>query len=154
MMRQEIFQVSKYLKGKSEFKSCDFREIFEMSQPEDLVYMDPPYQGTCNNRDPRYFRGIEFDSFVESLEYLNQKHVPYLISYDGKTGNKTYGNDLPKHLGLHKILIEVGRSTQSTLLGNSDITYEALYLSKSLINKLSKELPDTVSLKPKQLELL
>lgn len=153
-MKQEIQHVSKYLKGKSEFVSCDFHEIFEMAQPEDLIYMDPPYQGTCKNRDPRYFSGIEFDRFVRSLEYLNEKGVPYLISYDGKTGNKTYGNDLPSNLELHKILIEVGRSTQSTLLGNTDITYEALYISNSLINKLSTDIPETVSLKPKQLELI
>ena len=153
-MRQEIHGISKFLKGKSEFTSLDFHEIFEMARPNDLIYMDPPYQGTCKNRDPRYFSGIEFERFVKSLEFLNQKNVLYLISYDGKTGDKTYGNDLPKHLGLHKILIEVGRSTQSTLLGNSDITYEALYISDSLINNLSFDIPETVSLKPKQLELI
>lgn len=153
-MRQDIFQVSECLKGKSVFTSCDFQEIFELSQPGDLIYMDPPYQGTSKNRDPRYFSGMEFDRFVKSLEYLNEKDVPYLISYDGKTGNKTYGDDLPKHLELQKILIEVGRSTQSTLLGNADITYEALYLSSSLIDKIPDEIPEAVSLKPKQLELI
>jgi DNA adenine methylase len=153
-MKQEIQQVSKSLKGRSVFTSCDFHEVFELARHEDLIYMDPPYQGTCKNHDPRYFSGIEFDRFVKSLEYLNNKNVPYLISYDGKTGDRTYGNDLPSDLGLKKILIEVGRSTQSTLLGNSDITYEALYISNSLINKLSTDIPETVSLKPKQLELI
>ncbi len=153
-MWNDIQKVSRFLRGKSYFTSYDFHEVFEFAQSTDLIYMDPPYQGTCNNRDPRYFSGIEFDRFVKSLEHLNQKGVPYLISYDGKTGDKTYGSDLPRHLDLHKILIEVGRSTQSTLLGNADITYEALYISNSLSEKLFVDLPDTVSLKPKQFELI
>ncbi|RLD61551.1 MAG: hypothetical protein DRJ05_02405 [Bacteroidetes bacterium] len=125
-----------------------------MATEEDLIYMDPPYQGTCKNKDPRYLSGVLYEQFVSNLEYLNEKNIAYLISYDGKTGNKSYGKDLPASLGLHKIMIEVGRSTQSTLLGNKDITYEALYLSESLINKFPTELPEIVSLKPKQLELI
>lgn len=153
-MRQEIFRMSECLKGKTEFMSKDYKQIFELATPNDLVYMDPPYQGTSTNRDQRYFSGIGFSEFVDSLGHLNEKGVPFLISYDGKTGNKTYGRDLPKHLRLHKMLIEVGRSTQSTLLGNADITFEALYISESLMEKLPARVPQTVSLKPKQLELI
>ena len=32
--------------------------------------------------------------------------------------------------------IEAGRSSQSTLLGRSDITYESIYLSKGLVAQL------------------
>ncbi len=154
-MKQEIFALSKYLNGKTEFYSTDYSKIFEMANEEDLVYMDPPYQGTCKNRDPRYFSGILFDQFVSNLEILNERNISYIISYDGKTGDKTYGEDLPDHLNLKKIMIEVGRSTQSTLLGQSDITYEALYLSDSLVERIGLDvLPENVSLKPKQLELI
>ena len=69
------------------------------------------------------------------------------------TGDKIHGQDLPQSLNLHKILIEVGRSSQSTLLGKEDITYESLYLSNSLIEKLTNNLPETVSLRSKQLQL-
>src|SRR5690606_41199443 len=110
---------------------------------------------TFKNRDPRYYSRILFDQFVSNLEFLNQRNISYLISYDGKTGEKTYGEDLPNHLNLKKIMIEVGRSTQSTLLGQSDITYEALYLSDSLVQRIGHGvLPENVSLKPRQLELI
>lgn len=154
-MKQEIFALSNFLIDKTEFYSIDYSEIFAMANEEDLIYMDPPYQGTCKSRDQRYYSGILFDQFVSNLELLNQRNISYLISYDGKTGDKTYGEDLPNHLNLKKIMIEVGRSTQSTLLGQSDITFEALYLSDSLVQRIGHDvLPENVSLKPRQLELI
>lgn len=153
-MRLEINSVSKLLKGKTQFYSVDYSEIFDLANSDDLIYMDPPYQGTCKNRDQRYFMGILFEKFVSDLEKLNQRSIPYIISYDGKTGNKTHGQDLPESLGMKKILVEVGRSTTSTLLGKDDVTYEAIYLSDSLIEKLTKDIPETASLKSKQLQLI
>lgn len=154
-MKREIFALSNFLIDKTEFNSLDYSEVFAMANEEDLIYMDPPYQGTCKNRDQRYLSGILFDQFVSNLELLNERNISYLISYDGKTGNKIYGEDLPEHLNLRKIMIEVGRSTQSTLLGQSDITYEALYLSDSLVQRIGlNELPENASLKPRQLELI
>jgi DNA adenine methylase len=153
-MRIEINSVSKLLNGKTQFYSMDYSEIFDFANPDDFIYMDPPYQGTCKNRDQRYFQSILFEKFVTNLEILNQRSIPYIISYDGKTGDKTHGQDLPISLGLQKILVEVGRSTTSTLLGRDDVTYEALYLSNSLVEKLTKDIPETVSLKSKQLQLI
>ncbi|RLD54102.1 MAG: DNA adenine methylase, partial [Bacteroidetes bacterium] len=37
-MAQEIAQVSQYLKGKSEFFSIDYFEVFKMATEEDLIY--------------------------------------------------------------------------------------------------------------------
>jgi DNA adenine methylase len=44
-------------------------------------------------------------------------------------GTKTFGHELPQELGLKKIEIEVGRSSQATLLGRAEMTVECLYLS-------------------------
>ena len=153
-MEKEIYLFSNLLKNKTQFTSKDYTEIFKEATDKDLIYMDPPYQGTSNQRDSRYLAGIGFNEFVENLKLLNIKGVPFLLSYDGKLGNKSYGNDLPVSLNLHKIMIEVGRSTTSTLLGNKAITYEALYLSESLIDKLDENMPAEVFLKTKQLQLL
>lgn len=124
--------VSNLLKGKSEFFALDYREIFEMARAGDLIYMDPPYQGVTNTRDNRYFSGVPFSEFSSALELLNRKNVDYLISYDGECGGKEYGEDLPMELGCHKILLKAGTSSQATLLGRKEITYEALYVSKNL----------------------
>ena len=115
------------------FAALDYREIFEMARPGDLVYMDPPYQGVSNVRDNRYFAGVPFDEFVEAIEILNRKGVDYLISYDGECGGKEYGEELPASLGCKKVLLNAGVSSQSVLLGKKSTTFEALYMSEKLI---------------------
>ncbi|MBD2496103.1 DNA adenine methylase [Nostoc sp. FACHB-280] len=153
-MRKNIEGVSALLKGKCQFTSLDYREVLTTVKSSDFVYLDPPYQGVCGNRDSRYFSGINFDDFVISIEQLNQRGVPFAISYDGKLGNKTFGMPLPQELGLRKVEIEVGRSSQATLLGRAEITIESLYLSPNLLNGQSSELESYISKAARQLTLL
>jgi DNA adenine methylase len=110
--------------------------ILDLATPGDLVYMDPPYQGTGLNGGFNYSGNIEFESFVVSLFELNRNNVPYILSFDGRTGDKTYGNPLPENLNLKKIEINAGRSTQATLLSRNEITYEVIYLSPALVAKV------------------
>ena len=133
-LARNIFRISNYLKNRTEFSSIDYREVLQMTNPGDIVYMDPPYQGVCATRDSRYFSGINFDEFVESLEDLNRRGIDYIISYDGSCGDKQYGNDLPNELGLRKVMLNAGLSSQALLLGKKEVTYEALYLSPNLQN--------------------
>lgn len=136
MMRDDILRVSQLLKGKTECYSQDYQNILDLATDNDLVYMDPPYQGTGVNGGFNYAGNIEFDNFVVSLFDLNNRNVPFILSYDGRTGNKTYGNPLPQNLNLTKIEINAGRSSQATLLSRNEITYEALYLSPALTSKI------------------
>ncbi len=136
MMRDDILRVSQLLKGKTEIFSSDYQNILDLTIAEDLVYMDPPYQGTGMNGGFNYAGNIEFDNFVISLFELNNRNVPFILSYDGRTGDKTYGIALPENLNLTKIEINAGRSTQATLLNRSEITYEAVFLSPALTNKI------------------
>ncbi len=129
-MRKNIEGVSRLLKGKCTFTSWDYRDVLAEVGKNDFIYIDPPYQGVCGNRDSRYYSGIQFDDFVLALEYLNRKEISFAVSYDGKRGNKTFGNELPSTLNLKKIEIEVGRSSQATLLGKEEVTVESLYLSQ------------------------
>lgn len=133
-LARNVYQISKLLKGKSIFTSLDYREITKQARPGDIVYMDPPYQGVCTTRDSRYFSGIEFPAFVECVEDLNRRGIDFIISYDGKCGDKQYGEDLPEELGLRKIMLTAGLSSQSLLLGKKETTVEALYLSRNLCN--------------------
>jgi DNA adenine methylase len=94
--------------------------------------MDPPYQGVCKNRDSRYCPTIDHGEFCAALAALNAKECKFLVSYDGRTGDKTYGQPLPKSLNLVHIEVHAGRSTQATLLGRDHETYESLYLSPVL----------------------
>ena len=144
-LEQNVYAISNLLKGKTSFYALDYHDIFEMVQPGDLVYMDPPYQGVTNVRDNRYFSGVPFDEFAEAIQILNDKQVDYLISYDGSCGGKEYGEDLPDSLRCKKILLNAGFSSQATLLGKKSTTFEALYVSESLI-PLFSTLPKQLSL--------
>jgi len=136
-MKENIFGVSCLLKGKTEISSCDYKNVLANVHEEDVIYMDPPYQGVCGDRDSRYFSGISFDEYVSTLSELNKRNVRYAVSYDGRTGNKTFGKLLPDMLMLTLIELEAGRSSQATLLGREDITVESLYLSPRLANEVS-----------------
>lgn len=154
-MEKEIFQISNLLKGKTIFSSLDFKKVLKRVNPDDLVYMDPPYQGTSKKKDSRNLASLEFNDFVESIESLNKNEISYIISYDGKLGNKSYGDPLPEFLNLKQILIKVGRSTTSTLLGNNEITYESLYLSPGLMSRIEVTPEKSLALRSNgQLQLL
>jgi DNA adenine methylase len=136
-MRRHIFAVSALLNGKTEFSSLDYRDVLFKATQNDLVYMDPPYQGVCGRRDARYFSGISHDDFVSALAALNARNIPYIVSYDGRRGEKIFGEYLPATLQLTRVELEAGRSSQATLLGRDEITYESLYLSYALTEKLT-----------------
>lgn len=131
-MRENIRAVSMLLRGKTIVTDQDYRDVLTNCKNSDIIYMDPPYQGVCGERDSRYFTGISSDSFVSALDQLNRRGVRYLISYDGRLGGQTYGKPLPDSLGLTLVEIEAGRSSQATLLGREDVTFESLYLSRAL----------------------
>ena len=52
--------------------------------------------------------------------------------------NKFIGKTLPKSLELTHVYINAGLSTQATLNGKNEITYESLYASKNLIKRQEK----------------
>jgi len=131
-MEKNILDISSLLKGKLTYCSLDYKEILSIASPGDIIYMDPPYQGVCGEKDSRYFSGIEHEEFIEEIKKLINRNISFLLSYDGKCGNKIYGNEMPIKIGIKRIELNAGRSTQSTLLGKADITYESLYVSNDL----------------------
>ncbi len=135
-MRRDIFGASNLFKAKVILTHRDYKQVFDHVSNTDLVYMDPPYQG-LSGRHSRYSNKVDFDDFVSALRTLVKRDISFILSYDGKTGNKTHGNGLPSDLRLHHTLVKVGRSAQSTLLGRRDITYESIYLSDVLANRLA-----------------
>lgn len=152
-MKNDIFATSHLLKNRITITSKDYREIFSLASPKDLIYMDPPYQGVCRNRDPRYIEGVNHDQLIEELNELNKRKISYILSYDGRCGAITYGTSIPDWLNLHKLEIKAGRSSQSTLLGGKDYTYESLYLSEALVDRLPFSTDEIMNNFNSQLEL-
>jgi DNA adenine methylase len=143
-MRQNIMAASLLLRGKAIVTSHDFRDVLAAADENDVVYMDPPYQGTSGDRDSRYLAGLSFDHFVAALDGLNSRGLRYVISYDGRTGDKSYGEPLPAYLNLSLVELDAGRSTQATLLGREEKTVESLYLSPALTAELPS-IPKTMT---------
>jgi DNA adenine methylase len=138
-MRQNIFGVSALLSKKTIITAVDFRKTVKIAKKNDLIYMDPPYQGTSFTRDHRYFNGLSYEEFAEALSLMNELNLSYIISYDGITGEKAHGKLLPTSLNLKYLKIYAGRSSQATLLGNNYETIESLYLSPSLVQRLESD---------------
>ncbi|USK78939.1 Dam family site-specific DNA-(adenine-N6)-methyltransferase [Peribacillus frigoritolerans] len=134
-MEREIMGAHKILSTRTELYSIDYTEVNLKAEQNDVIYMDPPYQGTVKS-SKRYIKGLELDSFISHLEDLNDRNLSYIISFDGRTGEKIYGEKLPNHLQLKHIEVNAGRSSQATLLGRSDETVESVYLSQALVERL------------------
>jgi len=116
-MLDNVFSVSRLLKGRAFFSAFGYDELIKIAQKGDLIYMDPPYQGTTNARNNRYLLGLDYNEFVDSIAYLDEMKIDYIVSYDGMCGDKEYGISLPKHLNCNKFILNAGLSTQATLLG-------------------------------------
>ncbi|NLM20308.1 MAG: DNA adenine methylase [Peptococcaceae bacterium] len=138
-MRQEIFNAHRLLSGRTIALAADYREVLRLAEPDDLVYMDPPYQGVSSIGNPRYVQQLDLDMFIRELELLNKRNIPYLVSFDGACGGRTYGQELPPHLKFKRILLPAGRSSQATLLGREALTIESLYLSPALVERITLE---------------
>lgn len=152
-MRLHLLAASHLLAGRSRLMADDYREALALATPEDVVYLDPPYQGVCGNRDPRYIDVVTYEEFVEALGDLNERSVPYLVSYDGRTGERRYGRPLPERLDLIRVELVAGRSAQATLLGQDAKTYESLYLSPALVERRAVPGPHSAGSGAAQLSL-
>ena len=133
-MRQELLEASVLLHRCTRTRCGDFTMTLADATPEDIVYLDPPYEGTSTGSDRRYYQSLERTRLIEVLTDLNERHIPFLLSYDGRCGEKTYGEALPVSLNMTRMELHAGRSSQSTLNGGSDVTVESLYISKGVIN--------------------
>ena len=137
-MRWRILEASRLLSGRTRLSAWDYKKVLDACADQDLVYMDPPYQGVCGNRDQRYLPKVDHEEFCAELAKLNARAVMFVVSYDGRTGTKTFGDPLPASLGLQHIEVRAGRSTQATLLGRNAVTYESLYLSPALVESTER----------------
>ena len=138
-MRKQVLGVSSLLSRRTKLTALDFRDILASVDKSDLVYLDPPYQGTSFTRDHRYYTGVNYDDLVDALSLMNETRVSFILSYDGRTGSKSHGKPLPKSLRLTHYHVDAGRSSQATLLGDNHQTIESLYLSPGLIQRLHKD---------------
>lgn len=131
-MRAAIEGASELMRGRTELRTGDWLETLADAGPSDFSYMDPPYLGTSTGRDRRYAEWMSRDRLVVGLQSLNARGVRFALSYDGACGDRVYGPPLPEELGMTRLHLHAGRSSQATLNGGTAQTVESLYLSKGL----------------------
>lgn len=137
-MREAVYGVSRILRDRIEFRVGDWRKTTADAGPDDFVYMDPPYLGTSIGRDKRYHQQLTQGVLCEGLEELIRRRVPFALSYDGMTGGREYGPPLPEALGLTRLLLHAGTSSQSTLSGRKEETVESLYVTPGLAEPVAE----------------
>lgn len=130
-MKASLFAAHTILAGNCRAVYGDFLPLFLNAQEGDFFYLDPPYQGTSEGRDQRYIAGVGRDQTIAALTILNEKRIPFILSYDGFCGARNYGDPLPETIA-RRILLDVGRSSQATLNGRDDVTIESLYVSHAI----------------------
>jgi DNA adenine methylase len=128
-MRAEILGAHALLRGGTRVFAGDAHACLAEATTDDLVYLDPPWQGTTEGADKRYHAGFARARLEALLTSLNERGIPWLLSYDGRLGSRRYGPPLPRALWREHFELPAGRSSQATLLGRSDRTVESLYAS-------------------------
>lgn len=137
-MAKQILGAAYLLRARATAVAGDYHDVLAEAESTDLVYMDPPYEGTSTGTDRRYYQQLERERLINTLRELNERDVPFLLSYDGRHGDKTYGEPMPKNLKLKRLEIVAGRSSQATLNGRHVITVESLYVSPALIRRVAR----------------
>ena len=124
-LRKIIFDWSERIKN-VEFIFGDYRITTASAKSGDIVYLDPPY---FHNKG-RYFGTINFESFIKYLEELNDRGIKYILSFDGKRGEKNYTVELPKNLYREHIFLPSGNSTFKNVIDKkTEKVVESLYLN-------------------------
>ena len=104
--------------------------------PTHLTTRAPPRKRVCGRRANRYYDGQRFEELAAAIQEMNRKRRSAILRYDGRTGEKSYGEMLPDDLHLTHIEVEAGVSSQATLLGRTAQTIESLYVSPALVKRI------------------
>lgn len=124
-LRKIIFDWSTRIQG-VEFSAQDYVKTTETAETGDLVYLDPPYFHTKG----RYYGTIDFDDFIDYLRDLNNRHIKYMLSFDGIRGDDNYIVSLPEDLYVRHELIPSGNSSFKKVIDKENVqVYESLYLN-------------------------
>ena len=124
-MARRVMGAHDLMAGRTCLTPGDYRELVMEAKTSDCIYLDPPYEGTSGKKDQRYFQQFNRTDFVECLEGLLERGIAFIVSLDGRTGAKEHGTYLPTYLGLTRLELDAGRSTQATLNGRNDRTVES-----------------------------
>lgn len=134
-VKQRLVNSSQVLSG-AHAQCDDWMDVLSSVTPEDIVYLDPPYQGTTDTRDQRYVSGMDVRVFEDGVRHAVTQGLSAIISYDALRGPALYGRPLDPAIGLVALDVITGLSAQGTLLGRRQEAHETIYLTPALVERL------------------
>lgn len=134
-VRERVFSTSAVMEG-AQMWCRDWLDAMDEASIDDVIYLDPPYQGTTDTRDQRYISGLSVDAFESGVRRAVERELSVIISYDALRGPVIYGRPLDPTLDLLALDVVTGVSAQGTLLGRKQESHETLYLSPALVARL------------------
>ena len=136
-LRQVIHQWSHIVQG-VEFVAADYRQTLAPVRAGDLVFLDPPYGGTRGRYVPVEFN---LDEFYSELERLNRVGAKWVLTFDGKAGNRSYAAEIPSALYKVRSALPTGNSPFTKLMKTGiDAVVESVYLNFQPPAKLTSQL--------------
>jgi DNA adenine methylase len=127
-LRSILLEWSKIV-SKTKFAATDYENLLKKAKLGDIVYMDPPYMGNKGRYKNEQF---DFERLWHILDDLNKRKVKWILSLDGKSGDRDYSKALsaPKELSKDAYLLD-GESSAFPRLLNSrlDNVTESLFLN-------------------------
>ena len=113
-----------------DFIKQDYRETLSLASKKYFVFLDPPYGGTKGRYTKNEFSVLDF---YKELEILNSKGVSWMLTFDGKAGEREYDFQLPKEIYKCKFFVQTGNSPFTKLMKTSiDKINEAVYTNYNL----------------------
>lgn len=143
-MREVINYWSNAIQG-VKFVCSDYRKTLEFAQPNDLIFLDPPYEGTKGRYKPDNF---DLPPFWRALEQLNHIGAKWVLTMDGQAGEREYSSSIPSHLYVHKFPLPTGNSPFTKLMNSGiDAVVESVYLNYELPPKTLNQFHENIQKK-------
>jgi len=138
-LRKVIHQWSRIIQG-VEFIAADYRQTLVSASVNDLVFLDPPYGGTKGRYLPADF---SLDEFYDELQRLNAIGARWVLTFDGRAGNRSYTTSIPSALYKARLALPTGNSPFTKLMKKGiDAVLESVYLNfeppTKVLNQLVK----------------
>ena len=130
--REQLILWSNAIKNVT-FKTQDYRVTLQDAHIGDFVFLDPPYGGTKGRYTADKF---DVDGLYDVLGELNKKNVKWMLTFDGRSGDREYNYAPPSELYKECFGINTGNTVFTKTQNNKvEKIEEMVYINYSVKSK-------------------